>query len=330
MYISAADWNFYGSARLATFLIDTDNKGGTEDTTNYQQNLHSNARIGARVKVSDTLVGRFEYGSSGGNANIRHLYGEWNFGAGKFLVGQTDAPINMLLSKMVYRGDTLMDYYGHVDGKRKPMLRLSFGNFKLAAIQPSTTTWVEPGTTTEIKIPRIEASYRLEFDNAFLDFQGGYQNYEIQDTATFAANNVVSYVIAVGGQIKMGAAYLGADIWLGQNTGPYNLSCQPDDNAVISGTTLIDNDSLGYAIVGGFKLDETFSFEAGYGYTQAKLEQGGYEKDNLNAYYLQSTITLAEGVFFVPEIGMVDNKKDKNGNEEPEIRYAGIKWQINF
>jgi hypothetical protein len=42
------------------------------------------------------------------------------------------------------------------------------------------------------------------------------------------------------------------------------------------------------------------------------------------------TITLAQGVFFVPEIGVIDNKKDKTRNEEPELRYAGIKWQINF
>ncbi len=326
----AADWNFYGSARISTFVTNTDNKNGLVDTTNYEQNLQSNARIGAKVKVNDTLAGRFEYDASDGNANLRHLYGEWNFGSGKLLVGQTNTPVDMALSKQVYGGDKILNPYGHVDGKRQPMLRLSFGNFKIAAIQPKTTTWVTPGTTTEVKIPKIEASYRLKFDNAFLDFQGGYQNYEIKNTTTSAAKDVVSYVIAVGGQIKFGAAYLGADVWLGQNTGPYDLSCAVDDNPAVSGSDFIDNDSLGYAIVGGFKLNDTVSFEAGYGYTQAELDQSIYEKDKLNTYYLQSTITLAEGIFFVPEIGVIDNKKDKNGTEKPELRYAGIKWQINF
>lgn len=330
MTATAADWNFYGSARIATFVTDTDNKGNLEDTTNFDQNLHSNARIGAKIKVSDTLAGRFEYGASGGNANIRHLFGEWNFGSGKILVGQTDTPVNMFLSQQVYGGDKLLDPYGHVDGQRHPMVRLSFGNFNIAAIQPETTTWVVPGTTPEVNIPKIEASYRLEFDNAFLDFQGGYQTYEIKDTATFVTHDVTSYVIAIGGQIKLGAAYIGADVWFGKNTGPYKLSCDADDNPAVSGTSFIDNDSLGYAFIGGFKLNETISFEAGYGYTQGELDQSAYEKDKLNAYYLQSTITLAQGVFFVPEIGVIDNKKDKNGNEEPELRYAGIKWQINF
>lgn len=327
---TAADWNFYGSARLSTFVTDTDNKGVLVDTTNYAQSLHSNARIGAKVTVSDTLTGRFEYGASGGNANIRHLFGEWDFGSGKLLVGQTDTPVNMSLSNQVYGGDKLLDPYGHVDGQRHPMVRLSFGSFKIAAIQPETTTWVAPGTTTEVKIPKIEASYHLELDNAFLDFQGGYQTYEIKNTTTFVTHDVVSYVLAVGGQIKWGAAYIGADVWLGRNTGPYKLSCDVDDNPAVSGTALIDNDSLGYAIAAGYKLNETISFEAGYGYTQGALKIGASGKDKLNAYYLQSTITLAQGVFFVPEIGVIDNKKDTLGNEEPRLRYAGIKWQINF
>ena len=69
MNATAADWNFYGSARLSTFVTTTDNKGLLEDTTNYAQNLQSNARIGAKVKVNATLTSRFEYGSSGGNTN---------------------------------------------------------------------------------------------------------------------------------------------------------------------------------------------------------------------------------------------------------------------
>lgn len=327
---SAADWNFYGSARVSTFITDTDNNGAVEDTTNYDQQLQSNARIGAKVKVNDSLAGRFEYGASGGNANIRHLYGEWNFGSGKLLVGQTDTPVNMALSNQVYGADTDLDPYGHVDGKRQPMVQLTLGNFKVAAVQPKPDTWVVSGTTTEVKIPKFEASYHLDFDNAFLDIQGGYQTYDIKDTTTQVSNSVDSYVVAVGGQVKIGAAYLGADVWFGQNTGPYNLSCAVDDNPDFIGTDINDSDSLGYAIIGGFKLNETFTFEAGYGFTEAQLDKGAFGKDKLCSYYVNSVITLAQGVFFVPEIGVIDNKSDKYGNEEADLTYAGIKWQIDF
>lgn len=90
----AADWNFYGSARVSTFYskIDNDMFNGSADTKNFEQNLQGNSRIGARVKVSDELKGAFEYGAKGGNANIRLLYGEWNFGAGKLIVGQAYTP----------------------------------------------------------------------------------------------------------------------------------------------------------------------------------------------------------------------------------------------
>ncbi len=329
---SAADWNFYGSARVATFYTHTDNKDGVADTTNYDQSLQSNARIGANVKVSDTLTGRFEYGASGTNANLRHLYGEWNFGPGKLLVGQTDSPLNMSLSNQVYGNDTNLDPYGHVDAKRQSMIRLSFSGFQIAAIQPNTDTWdgEVANSTTEVIIPKLEASYRLVLDNGFLDFQGGYQTYEITDTATRVSKDVVSYILAVGGQVKFDSFYLGADLWFGQNTGPYNYNCAVDDDPAFNGTTLVDNDSLGYALAGGMKLNETFSFELGYGYTRAELDQAGSKKDDLDAYYIQSTITLAPGVFFVPEVGVIDNKKDKAGIEESDILYYGIKWQINF
>ncbi|MGD9825120.1 MAG: hypothetical protein AB7U36_12155, partial [Desulfobacter sp.] len=69
----AAEWNFYGSARLATFWDDTDIISGDDGNTQYSEYLQVNSRIGANVKVSDELTGRFEYGASGGNANIRLL-----------------------------------------------------------------------------------------------------------------------------------------------------------------------------------------------------------------------------------------------------------------
>ncbi len=329
MSASAADWNFYGSARVETFITDTDNKG-TPDTKNFSQSLQTNSRIGANVKVNDELVGRFEYGASGGNANIRHLYGEWNFGAGNFLVGQTDTPLNMAFSNQVYGSDDNLEPYGQVDAGRRSMLRLSFGNFQIAAIRPDTTAFAAAGTTPEVKMPKIEASYRLDLDNAFLQFQGGYQTYELTDATTFITHDVNSYILAVGGQVTFGAVYLGGDLWVGQNTGAYGFNCAADTDPAVSGTTLTDNDSLGYVIVAGMKINDTFSFEAGYGYAEGELDQSGSNKDDLASYYIQSTVTLANGVFFVPEIGVVDNKKDNAGNDQSEIVYYGIKWQINF
>ena len=83
--VGAADWNFYGSARVTTFVSDNDVPAGN-DTTTLEHTLQSNARIGARVKVNDAIGGRFEYSAS---VSIRHLYGTWNFDSVEILVGQT-------------------------------------------------------------------------------------------------------------------------------------------------------------------------------------------------------------------------------------------------
>lgn len=324
----AADWNFYGSARLATFYKDVDTNNTS--TGNYEQNLHSNARIGARVKAGDELFGRFEYGSSGGNANIRHLFGEWNFGPGKFLVGQTDTPLNFALSKQVINSDHNLNAYGHVDGKRKPMIQLTFGDFVIAAVRPESSDLNLASSVIESKIPKIEATYTFNMDKGFIEFGGGYQNYELTDTGTSREYDVTSYVLVLGGQVKFGAAYLNADVWAGQNVGPYDFNFAADGDPVISGGSMVDNDAVGFMLAAGYKLNNTLAFEAGYGQVQSDLDQGAISKDKAESYYIQSTITLAPGVIIVPEIGRIDGKTNHAGVRENDTVYAGAKWQIDF
>lgn len=329
---AASEWNFYGSARVGTFYRSVET-GGVK-AKNYTQSLQNNARIGANVKAGDTLAGRFEYGSSGGNANIRHLYGEWTFGPGKLLVGQTDTPLNFALSKQVINSDHNLNSYGHVDGQRKPMVRLAFGDFMIAAVQPeSSDLKLGAAGTRESKIPKIEAKYKFSWDRAFLELAGGYQTYELTNTGNNRQYDVQSYVLAAGGQLKAGAFYFNANAWVGQNVGPYAYNFAPDGDPDLTGTTLTDSDAWGMLVAVGYTLNEMFSFEVGYGHVQSQLEQfvalkSG--KDKAESYYLQSTITLAPGVSVVPEIGRLDGMNNSAGARESDTVYAGAKWQIDF
>jgi len=325
----AADWNFYGSARISTFITDTDNKG-TKDTKTFDQSLQGNARLGANIKVSDELKAGFEYGASSGNANIRKLYGEWNFGAGTFLVGQTYTPLNWFYSNQVYAGDEDLLSYGGVYNGRAPMLQLTFGNFKIAAVQPKADALTVTNGTTENDIPKIEASYKLNFDNIFVELAGGYNTYSIYDSTAAVEYDIKSYVGALGAGINFDRYYLSGNIFFGQNIGPYGMLNAPDNDPVISGTTIVDNDAYGYILVTGAKINDMFTVEAGYGYSEAELDNQIAQEDAVASYYIQSTVTLAPGVFFVPELGVIDNKKDNTGAEESEILYYGVKWQINF
>jgi len=251
----------------------------------------------------------------------------------------------MSLSNQVYRSDEDLNSFGNPYAGRQPMLQLTFGDFKIAAISPDTATIIDglvdgalaggvanletnDYDTFETTLPKIELSYTFARDNWYATLAGGYNTYEASNGITKV--DVYSYIGAVGGHITLGSFYFAGNFYFAQNTGPYNLASDADDMPAIVGTTLIDNDSLGYIFVGGMKLNDTFSFEAGYGYTEAELDQPGSNKDAVDSYYIQSTVTLARGVFFVPEIGAINNKNDKNGNEQSEIFYYGIKWQINF
>jgi len=350
----AADWNFYGSARISTFYTSSEaiNTAGSTSDDQYEQGLQGNARLGATVKVSDELTGGFEYGAGGGVANIRKLYGEWNFGAGKLLVGQTYTPLNWFYSDQVYGTDNDLLAQGGVYSGREGMLQLTFGGLKVALLAPNTSTDVDPAyvnadpeapavtdiavASTETKMPGIEVSYAMAMDNFGVKLGAGYQSFDAKVGTT--DYSVDSYVIALGGSANFGAMYVNANIYGGQNVG--NMFAIDVDgsndwdggmgaftqNAAETAVIFVDNDALGMLIVAGFTLNDMFNFEAGYGYIETEYDINGVAKDKAQSYYLNSTITLAPGVFFVPEIGVVDG--DEAGDNKTD--YFGIKWQINF
>lgn len=321
MTVAAADWNFYGSSRVMTWWEDWD----VADTQSLDMGLQGNARIGATVKVSDELTGGFEYGTG---VNVRKLYGEWNFGAGKFLVGQTYTPLNAFYSNQVYGVDNDMLAQGGIYSGRAAMLQLTFGGFKFAFVDPNETD-VIGGATSEVDFPAIEASYLMKFDMVSLKLMGGYQSYELQNAGV--GEDVDSYVVALGAATNFGAFYLNGNIYGGENSGHLMAISVDGDNAWNDGLagwdgqSVLDNDCFGFIIVAGFKANDMFSFEAGYGYAETELD-GAAAEDEVATYYLQATVTLAPGVFVVPEIGIIDG--EETGDEE--LTYFGAKWQINF
>jgi hypothetical protein len=306
MTAAAADWNFYGSARVATFFQDSDD--------NYRQALQGNSRIGANVKVSDELTGRFEYGHGGGNnTTYRLLYGEWNFGAGSLLVGQTYSPLCMFPSVQVgvpdLGYDTNLLAFGGVYSGREKMLQLKFGGFKIAAVPVANAP-----AGADINFPAIEASYNMKFDAFSLGFAGGYQKYDT------AAGDVSSYVIAAEAGANFGPAYFKGNVYMGENAG--DLIWINTGGSTGVGAPGADVDNVGFVLVAGMKANDFASFEAGYGW--AEVDNGA--EDEVKSYYLQATLTLAPGVYIIPEIGQVDMVEAG----QPDYTYYGAKWQINF
>lgn len=361
----AADWNFYGSARVSTFYSSIDNnpfKGGS-DSDSYEHSLNGNARIGARVKVSDELSGRFEYGALDGNVNVRILWGEWNFGKGSLGVGQHYTPLLFPYSNQVYNidafnlGDTNMSRFGMVYGGREPQIRLKFGGFQIAAVEYEfneslidTSSLVGLTSYTEMDWPGIQAKYKYDGDNWHIQACGGISTFDF--TVGGVTHDVDSYIYGLGGRVNFGGAYFKGNIWAGQNVGnQVEIMVNGDIPPSLGGTgfgtgfgfaqydattgRLVDNEAWGFLLVAGYAIRKGLYIEAGYGQVNTELDEPTfltnafptlYEEDEVESYYIQMTIFLAEGVFLTPEVGRVDFKEEG----QPDAHYAGLKWQINF
>jgi hypothetical protein len=354
MTAAAAEWNFYGSARVETFWTDTDNVGTTRDTQILRHDLQPGARVGANVKASDELTGHFEFGM-GGTASwdneqtrVRFFSGSWNFGSGVLTVGQTMTPLNLLYSDTVYDDGAALIGYGSVFGGRQPLVQVAFGDFKIALVQPTSTVFESTGSAadlasatgtyvlaaatyaSEVSIPAIEAAYTLKLDPVTLKLQGAYQTYEA--TSTTRSFDVDSYAVAFGADFKFGAASLAGGVFFGQNAGALFSA---GGNAVLdtNTTTLSDNETMGYQIVGNYTVNDMLALEAGYGYKETELDDTtaiNYFTDDSSQYYLKVKITLAPGVVLEPEVGVRDGGKSVANAEQADATYYGLRWMINF
>ena len=361
----AGDWNFYGSARVGLWSLDTDNGAGrSEKDTKFQ--LQNNSRLGARVRGKD-LYGRFEFGinpeadnqapfGNGGNSistsvqsssvYLRLLYGVWDFGAGKLVVGQDYTPIYMGVSNanMATGSDTVMIGWGVVYD-RSAQIRLEFGGLQLALVDNTgfnVLTGAVAGTTTEMTLPRIDAKYTFKFDPVQFDIVGSYFSYSMERPA-LADLSVDSYMFGARGDAMLGPVRLrGALYWMqnGNQLGLTGGGSAALANAGGANTSVIDNDGMGFAITGLYKLNDMFQFEAGYGYVENEMDDaanpaiaggsGALQEDDRSMYYLQSVITMAPGVYIVPEIGVQDAKSSATGTEQGDMFYWGAKFQIDF
>ena len=347
----AAEWNFYGSARFATWSTDVDMDVAGEDSdrdTLWDQ--QGNSRIGATVKFNDEIGGAFEAGDSW---NKRKLYGTYNFGAGQLLIGQTYTPSSAnFYSNSVYNGDGDLLGIGQFYVGRVPMIQLSYGDLKLAFIKPNVYDYSDVLSEleleayaglidTDVTIPKIELSYGYKGEMFFVDVFGGYQTYEIEISDVNYSQDIDAYVVGIGAGVDFGPAYLKAGFHTGENFGNYGQWNQAAgyfgtgyfwDKAIPYESGVVDSDGMGYLGVLGFKANDMLTFEAGYGYEETELDDSAVDVDyeaEIEQYYLNATINFTKGFFMVPEIGMIQYE-EKGETEEPEIFYVGAKWQINF
>jgi len=328
----AAEWSFYGSARMATFWTDVDGGDIKGDDEGLEWGQQGNARIGARVK-GETVGGRFEYGEG---PNLRMLYGTWNFGSGRILLGQTYTPVNMFYSNQVFGADNGLLDVGGVYGGRHAMINLQMAGFEIALVEPQTASPVGTDGDGDTTTPKIEAAYGFSTDQFNVKVVGGYQTYEVEDSTDAGTYDVDAWVVAGGGGVDFGPAYVRGNIFVAQNYSNYGLvnwNLPAGSNAgfaqIVAGD-IEDSDDFGFIAVVGFKASDMLSFEGGYGWVSHELDVSGSNEDETTEYYVQAVITIAPGFFIVPEVGFFDYDENGAGVDEGDMTYFGAKWQMNF
>jgi hypothetical protein len=344
-----------------------------DNISDLRWNLQTNSRIGAKVK-GDKVEAQFEFGvtsdGGGGNVSTRRLYGIWKFGEGWGLkVGKDYTPIIFFLSGQVFNNDSGLKKLGVAYGDRRGQIavegKLGPGMLKFALIDPSTSTLSTPDSTTEKILPKIEASYQMKFTDAISAHAfGGYQTYDIKSANLLFggtdSRSVNSWVVGLGADMNFGPFYVKPQVsyyqngavagWLNANyltatkrgfVEDFNADFGTAIPVDTVSTEVLDGNNLMAMLAVGFKPTESLRLEAGVGYVGFDTDsiQGISIKNNYMEYYLQAVITLAKGVYIIPEVGYRDFGKDE-GDRPPfvvapdtdngSLFYAGAKWQIDF
>jgi len=361
--VAAAEWSLYGSARMSIGTYDRSKEWGTStvvgnfpsanDNVNSDNDtlwfLQSNSRVGANVKASDAISGRFEYGAAGGNANLRLLYGVWNFGMGKLVVGQDYTPIDTLLSNqigaVIYDGDDDLLNCGMTYEGRKPQIKLNIQGFELALIQPSTTlttntnldTGSLPGTSVDTSLPKIEAAYTYASDLFSVHPYIGYNSVDAESTgAGQTSKSIDSMVYGMNFTVTPGPAFIKGNIVFATNPGNYGIATMiPAYIAVNSAGSTEDADLWGGAILAGYKINDMFTVEAGYGTYKWENKVDGIKGEiEVKSYYLNCSIAVAPGFTVIPEYGYTDQGDYKEtGSAKTKLgdcSYFAAKLMINF
>ena len=354
------------------FTVDSRNAANQSTAKDLQWNLQTNSRIGATV-TGDKLDARFEFGvtsdGSGGNISSRLLYATWKFADGWGLkIGKDYTPILFGLSNQVFDDDSNLWKLGNAYGGRQGQIavqgELGPGMLKVALIDQTTNTLNTPNGVVEKLLPKFEASYQYYFSDAMSAHAfGGYQTYSVKYPGAFGLGtddfSVDSWVVGAGANLNFGSFFVKPQLsyyqngaaadWLGSVYLPFSKSglvaeinsALGTDLQLVGSDGVIDTKNLMAMLAVGFKPNESLGFEAGVGYVGYETDsyQGVKVKNNYLEYYLQAVITLAKGVYIVPEVGYRDYGKAKFDTpfylNVPDVDlgslfYAGAKWQIDF
>ncbi len=349
-----ADVDLYGSARFRTYYSDSSKEatGSGYSDGDLEWRIGHLTRFGANFK-SDKITGKFEMdaraggaGATGniesdsgasrlGNMRLRLLWGEYDFGSWKFMVGQNYPLYDAVVSGINYYSGGLQKFGGIAyDVARTSQMRFTINNLRIAFLPTDTHAGgIAPyNSDVDVMLPKIEARYDLKMDWGALNFIGGYQTYKGVN-ATDSDKSINSWVAGVRGKFNFGPAYLNAAVTYRQNGGNYGVWTVVDESAKFDGTDVQDSTAWGAVAALGYKINDSNTIEASYGYVSSENDLTGTNEDKASAIALMYKYTVAPGFYIVPEFIYQDNKETIVSGTETDngdVTIFGVFWRIDF
>jgi len=350
---AASKVSFSGRANMITVW---DKDDATRDGSNFNDTDMTWDEDGQTsafsARFSDgpiTGVAEFGMGSRITGATIsvrtRHIYGEYDFGNFKLLIGQTyEASFLPFLygwrgGQGGYRGEATI-------GTRMPMIRARFnmgpGELKVAGIYNmggAYPTGFLAGRENDITLPKLEAAYSVKFENVKVDLCGTYQTYNIVQVSTNKDWDITSYALMGKVEASFGPLSVAGGLYSGENLGNHGMP-----GALAAGwdgvnQRILDAEQFGWSIGAKYVITPMFYFAAGYGETSmsrpsAVAGQTDYEDDS-KGYTMHLGIEVAKNFSIKIGYGVRDEEDMRaagaaTATDQGKRKYWGATWSMRF
>ncbi len=305
----------YASVRFQTFyknVSDEDGSGG--DSTDLLFGLYGSSRVGVKFKVSDQVSGMVELSlkdSDNGNAvGLRHAFGQYDFGPGKLLIGQTWAPYTTFFP--VIYNDAAGGDYGSA-ANRAAQIRVVLDNGFYVALIDNTLG----SSDDDVEIPEVAVGYKGKAGVVSFGLHGAYVTAD--DTTPIDEE---SWALMGDLEAKLAMAKLKARIVYGDDTknllgGGFKL-----------GSTGGDLNTLGLFLSATFYPSDLLAVSVGGAYNETEAASG--QDDDEALVFVNAPIKLTKGFTIVPEIAYQLGLDKAGSGDDDNTLWVGAKWQFDL
>lgn len=348
-------------------------RGTAQHDGDFTLDLQGDSLVGFRAKEGDfsgvAEIGAYNPKNRSAGLELRLLFGEWDFGAGKLRVGYAPSPY-VFRSEQTFDSDGGFNGYGSLWDGRYAQIKVTANNgFYLSLMKQGTgkaagggnDLIVVPGSTdsavngnnwngtaftnTATQYAAANTNYDTFFPKTIVGYEGksGIVSYgggvagnyfKVTSSANDAVafqDEIYSYLAFAHCKIDLAPVEIKLNAYSGQNIG--NLMSNPG----------AANGSLYFRNTAGQTANAyTYGGWAQVGYLmneKVKMFAGAsYESndtrltaaDERMAAFANVQFAVTKNLRIVPEFSFLNDMTNRLGQQEPRIYAAGAKWEMTF